>query len=308
MSTPPSGDQGFGKATWGHSPWGSGVIPPISPPVITPLDPIDNETYVSQLHPIFIRLTDNSDVDEATIKISVGPTIYVMGGVAQNGAVLFTTANTGNGVDLELRVPDPFPLGSTQEVVVFAKDDRSEQSELVYRFYVGVGLRLIQVRNPMPGILIAYFNEPLLQDERLRFPASWAVSPVSEGAKPLEITEVFTDPNHTSLVTLRYVGGGSTYSLLASGAYDAYGNPIDPRFNKAEFDLLYGDEPDPRIRLFDTIYGPVGISQRLRLRRTMDDHVVSRSISLGMDEQFRIRLENLDGSAGRDGRPGGNRT
>lgn len=308
MSTPPTGTQGIGKSKWGDSLWGSGVVPPPGPPVITPLSPVDEETDVSQSSPVFIRFTDDSMVNQATLSISVGPTIYVLGGVAQNGATLFVTLNDGNGFDVELRLPAQYPLGSRQEVIVYVKDDTNEFAELIYHFNVGVGLRLLQVKNPAPRILLAYYNRPLRQNAALRFAPNWRIAPVSEGALPLEITEILTNVNHADMVTLRFTGGGSTYRLTNSMVVDADGNPIDPSFNDALFEILFGDEPAPTIRLFDTIYGPIGISQRLRLRRTMDDHVVSRSIALGMDEQFRLRMANLDGSAGRDGRPGKNRT
>jgi len=308
MSTPPTGTQGIGKSKWGDSQWGSGIIPPPGPPVITPLSPIDNEADVSQSAPIFIHFTDDSLVNQATLSISVGPIIYVLGGVVQNGASLFVTVNNGNGFDIELRVPGLFPLGYSQEVVVYVKDDNGEVAELIYHFSVGAGVRLLQVRNPAPRILIAYYNHPLRQDAALAFVPNWIVEPVSTGAAPLEITEIVVHPNTANMVMLRYVGGGSTYRLINSQIVDSDGNPVDPNHNSALFEIRFGDEPDATVRLFNTIYGPIGISQRVRLRRTMDDHVVSRSIALGMDEQFRLRLRNLDGSAGRDGRPGRNRT
>lgn len=247
-------------------------------------------------------------VNQATLSISVGPTIYVLGGVAQNGSLLFITENDGNGFDVELRLPTPFPLGDTQEVVIYVKDDDGESAELVYHFRVGAGLRLLQVRNPAPRILIAYYNRPLRQDSALSFAPMWTITPVSIGAAPLEITEVAFHPNTANMVMLRYLGGGSTYRLTNTQVFDGEGNLVDPDYNNALFEIQFGDEPDPTVRLFNTIYGPVGISQRVRLRRTMDDHVVSRSIALGMNEQFRLRMRNLDGSAGRDGRPGKNRT
>jgi hypothetical protein len=308
MSSPPIGNQGWGHAGQGNSPWGSGIVPVPGPPVITPLSPVDEEANVSQSAPIFLRLTDNLSVNPASLSISVGPTIYVLGGVAQNGAVMSTIVNDGNGFDLELILPIKFPLSSRQEVVVFVRDYAGDQAELIYHFNVGVGLRMLQVKNPSPNILIAYYNRSLRQDASLRFAANWIVTPISEGAAPLEIVEVMTNINNADMVTLRYVGGGSTYKLTNEMIVDSSGNQIDPSFNNALFEILYGDEPDPTVRLFNTIYGPIGISKRTRLRRTMDDHVVSRSIALGMDEQFRLRMRNLDGSAGRDGRPGKNRT
>jgi hypothetical protein len=308
MSTPPIGNQGWGHAVQGNSPWGSGIIPPPGPPAIEPLSPLDEESGVSQSAPLFIRFTDNEGVNPATLSISVGPTVYVFGGVVQNGATMQVVANDGNGFDIELTVPVLFALNSRQEVVVFVRDYGGESAEIVYHFNVGIGLRLLQVKNPSPNILVAHYNRPLRQSAALRFAPNWIVTPVSDGAAPLEIVEGLTNSNNTDVVTLRYAGGGSTYRLTNESVIDSSGNQIDPLFNNALFEILYGDEPAPSVRLFNTIYGPIGISQRLRLRRTMDDHVVGRSISLGMNEQFRLRMNNLDGSAGRDGRPGKNRT
>lgn len=306
MSTPPTG-QGIGRGQWGSAQWGSGVTPPPGPPIITPLSPVDEESDVSQSAPIFIRFTDDDLVDRGTLRISVGATTFVLGGVAQNGAYLSMTSNTGNGMDVELRMPERFPIGSQQEVTVYVRDYEGSPSELIYRFMVGVGLRMIQVKNPSPNILVAYFNRPLQQGEALSFPSNWKIDEVSVGAAPLEVVKVMTNANNPDVVTLRYAGGGSTYLLTARTIRDVDGNRIDPNHNSALFEIVFGDEPAPTIRLFDTIYGPVGIRHRARLRRTIDDHVVNRSIALGVDAQFRLRLGNLDGSAGNDGRPGKNR-
>ena len=309
MSTPPAGNQGWGRGIAGASRWGSGVVPvPPGPPVITPLSPVDEETGVSQSAHLFIRITDDVNVNPATLAISIGPTVYVFGGVVQNGAVMTSTPNSGNGYDIELDAPGLFPLGVRQEVVVTVRDYGGRLAELTYYFDVGVGLRMMQVGNPSPNILVAHYNRPLLQSAALRSVSNWRITPISDGAAPLEISEVMTNPNNTDTVTLRYIGGGSTYKLTNSMVVDSYGDPIDPAFNGALFEILFGDEPDPVVTLFNTIYGPIGISKRQRLRRTMDDHVIGRSIAVGMDEQFRLRMRNLDGSAGRDGRPGKNRT
>ena len=307
MSTPPSGLEGIGKAKWGDTRWGSGITPPPGPPVITPLEPVNDESDVSPSHPIFIRLTDDSLVNQATLRITVGPTIYVLGGVAQNGATLLVVPNDGNGVDIELILPVPFALGSTQVVVVSVSDHGGEFTELTYHFHVGVGLRMMQVRNPSPNILVAYFNRPLRQDAGLVFTPNWVIAPVSAGAAPLEVFEVIVNSTHTNMATLRYQGGGSLYRITNNQIFDNADAQIDPDFNSAVFEILFGDEPAPTIRLFDTIYGPIGITHQVRLRRTMDDHVIGRSIALGMNEQFRLQSNNLDGSAGRDGRPGKNR-
>jgi len=305
MSTPPSGTQGIGKGKWGDSQWGSGITPPPGPPVIAPLEPVDDESDVAQSTPIFIRLTDDSLVGQATLRISVGAVTYVLGGVAQNGATMFTALNDGNGIDVELRLPVQFPLGSRQEVFVYVKDDSDEASELVYHFNVGAGLRLLKVRNPQPNVLVAYFNRPLRQDGNLLFPPNWKIDLVSEGAAPLSIVEVMSNVNHPDYVTLRYVGGGSTYRLTALAAFDDDGNLVDPRYNSAEFELVFGDAPDPTIQIFDSVYGPIGIRKQKLLRRTMDGHVAIRSIALAVDEQIQLRAGSFDSTVSRSGLNGG---
>lgn len=306
MSTPPSGTEGIGRARWGDTRWGSGLTPLALPPVITPLDPIDGAVDIAPSTPIFLRLTDDAFVDQATLQITVGATIYVLGGVAQNGAILVVALNGGGGFDIDLRLPAALSGGSV-EVQVAVRDQQGNQAVRQYGFYVGVGLRLVQVRNPAPNILVAYFNRSLRQDDDLRFVPNWAIQAVSVGAAPLAIVEVVTNATHTNLVTLRYRGGGSVYRLLASRVLDAGGTPISLAFSSALFEILFGDEPAPTVRLFDTIQGPVGIVHQVGLRRTMDGHVINRSLALGMSEQFRLQARTLDGSVGRDGRPGKNR-
>jgi hypothetical protein len=192
-------------------------------------------------------------------------------------------------------------------VTVAVRDDHGNLADLAYAFHVGVGLRMIGVRNPAPNVLVAYFNRPLRQDAALRFAPNWVITPASAGAAPLAVVEVLTNTTHANAVTLRYRGGGSVYRLTASQVEDASGGQIDPDFNSSLFDIRFGDEPAPTVRLFDTVTGPIGLVHQVGLRRTMDGHVIGRSIALGMNEQFRLQAQNLDGSAGRDGRPGKNR-
>jgi len=307
MSAPPTG-QGFGKGKWGTSQWGSGLGAAGTAPVITPLDPIDDMTDVPAGHPVFVRVTDDVGVAQGSLKISLGPVVYVFGGSAQNGATLTLTPNGGNGFDLELRAPAPYPAPSIQVVTVEVSDINGNAAILTYHFHVGIGLRMLQVRNPQPNILLAYFNKPLRQDAALVFPPNWVITPVSVGAAPLQIVEAVANVNHPDSVTLRYTGGGSIYRLMASMAVDDGGSGIDEAYNSAEFEIVFGDEAPATVRLFNTIYGPMGITHRVRQRRTMDQHVVNRSLALGVDEQFRLRLQTMDSSADRTGRPGRNRT
>lgn len=299
---------GLGASKWGLAQWGTGTVPPVGPPVIEPLYPVDGTVDVSQGSPLFIRFTDDSFVDQATLSISVGPTVYVFGGVAQNGATLIVTPNAGNGFDVELRAPTPYPLDTTIQVVVSVKDDASNIAGLSYWFSVGVGLRLLKVRNPEPNVLVAHYNRALLQDAKLRSVASWTVTPVSEGARPLEITEVSLNPLLPDVVTFRYQGGGSTYELSNLFVYDKDGSQVDAQYAKANFRISFPDDPAPTVRLFNSVFGPMGVVHQQRFRLTIDNHVITRSIAAATKAQTDLRAKNLDGSAGRDGRPGTKRT
>jgi len=307
MSTPP-GDQGWGKGQWGVSPWGIGFIEPPSPPVVTAISPVNGETGVAQSRPIVLSITDNEEVALASIRVAVGGINYIFGGVAQNGADVSFEVNDGNGVDIEIYLPEKMPLGSRQEVAVSVKDnDGLETNESIF-FTVGVGGRLLSVVNPAPNLLIARFNEAMTHDEEFLFPGNWLIRTITEGAPDLVITKVSVDPGQANVAFLEHEGGGSTYELTVIKVSTADGDALELGQNSAVFELIYSQEEDPRISLFNTIFGPIGVSQRVRNRRTMDDHVINRSIALGMDEQFRLRFQSLDGTQGRDGRPGTRRT
>lgn len=305
---------GWGHGTWGQSPWGSGdfVLGGTTPPRVIAVDPVENATGVAQRKPICIRTEDDgidgSNVLVSTFRVSVSGVIYILGGVAQNGAEVDIVANDENGFDVELRLPDPMPVGSRQEVVVFAEDTAGNQTTKNYFFTVGVGTRLLKVTNPQEGVLLAVFNRPMRLSSDFLTPSNWVVNTITAGASDITITEAVGAENKPETVILRHVGGGSTYELCVLSGESVDGDPIEDGFNKAQFELVFAQEEPITTRLFDTIFGPIGVQQRTRRRRTIDQHVTNRSIALAMDEQFRLRLQRLDGTAGRDGRPGKRRT
>lgn len=298
---------GWGSGAWGVVQWGWGIGQiPVGPPIIFPLDPQDEETGVAQRAVLYIRLADDAGVGLTYLQVVVDGVIWVLGGVAKNGALLTATLNAYNGYDLEITPPSAYAFGSRQEVSVTARDSDGNTTTLVYHFKVGTGPRLLQVINPFEGTLRAYFNRAMLVNNAFLSPTNWTITPVSAGAAPLEITAVEATTDQPDVAQLRYSGGGSTYLLSVINVESLEGDELEQ--NEAEFEILFGQEADPQIRFFNSIYGPLGISQRIRTRRTMDDHVAGRTIAFALDQQFRLRLQQLDGTVGRDGRPGKRRT
>lgn len=296
---------GWGSGPWGSSPWGTSSSDEVEiAPVITPLDPLVNAVGVPQGRPLTIRLTDDVAISPSKIRVVVSGLTWVLGGVAINGATMQTTPNANHGLDLVISPPAPYPVGSIQEVLVIAEDTTGNVSTLLYVFKVGIGLRLLAAYNPFENVLLAYFNQPMLADANFLSPANWIIEPVSAGAAPLEIVEVKQQANQANVANLRYTGGGSIYSLTALNLLSAGGDPLEIGFTAVEFEILFGEQPVPTVRLFNSIFGPLGISQRVRSRRSLDDHVANRALASALDEQFRLRMSRLDATAGRDGRDG----
>lgn len=307
---PPVSDPGWGNGDWGSSPWGAGeeAPPGVIPPVIIPLSPVDGDVAVAPNQPLSIRLTDDVGVLGSSIWVAVNGVDFVKYGAAKNGAGLVSVVNSSNGFDLTITPPVAYGYGTVQEVFVFVADIEGASAQLVYRFNVGVGLRLLQVRNPMENVLLASFNKALALNGDFYSIGNWKVTPVSDDALPLEIVEVTSNPRQPDIGVLRYTGGGSVYLLTVYSLISSGGEPIDPDYNSSEFDLVFGDQPTPEVRLFDSVFGPLGITQQIRTRRTLDDHTADRAIALGLDEQFRLKLQQLDGTIGRTGKPGIRRT
>jgi hypothetical protein len=300
---------GWGKATWGSSPWGSDEALPPSPPVITPLDPVNNDAGIAQLRPLSIRLTDDTGIAPAKTMISVNGVIWVLGGSPVNGATLESAVNSGHGFDLVVTPPEPYDFGSNQQVTVSATDVDGNTTVLVYTFSVGIGLRLLAARNPFEGTLLAYFNQPMLIDDHFLSPGDWVVTPISAGATPLAIEAVMAQTGQANVANLQYTGGtdGATYLLTVSDLFSATGVGLETGFNTATFVLAFATQQDPTIHLFNSIFGPLGVSQRVITRRVLDNHVANRSLAVALNEQFRLRAQGLDGTANSSGKPGSGR-
>lgn len=298
---------GWGSGGWGETQWGWGAESlPAGPPIIFPLDPSDEEAGVAQRAELYVRLADDVGVGLAYLQVVVNGIIWVMGGSAVGGAVLESTPNAFNGYDIVVTPPAAYALGSRQEVMITVRDVEGETTTFIYHFQVGIGARLIQVLNPFEGVLRAYFNRAMRIDDAFLSPENWTITPISAGAVPLEVVAVEATTAQPNSALLRYAGGGSTYSLSVINVASFEGDELED--NEAEFEIVFGEEAAPQVRFFNSIFGPLGITQRLRTRRSMDDHVAGRANAFALDEQLRLRMQQLDGTAGRDGRPGKRRT
>jgi len=184
-------------------------------------------------------------------------------------------------------------------------------STLTYTFNTTVLPRLLSVSNPAEKVLIAHFNMGMRHDAAFMAPENWHVTGVTPGASELDIIGVRASAGHPNQALLSYSGGINTaiYNLRVVGVVSSSGDPIDPLHDNADFELVYQVEADPGVKLFNSVFGPIGITQRPLTRRTVDKLVTSRSIALGLDVQMQLRLQSFDnGTAGRDGRPGIRRT
>lgn len=297
----------WGQDDWGQSPWG-GQRGGALAPTILPLNPVADAIGVGQSQPLSIRISDDAGIVIGSISVIVNGVNFVLGGVAVNGASVQMTPNAENGVDLVITPPSPYPFDADTHVLVVVTDTDGNVASLSYSFRVGVGLRLLNAQNPFDNVILAYFNRQLLIDAGTLIPTHWVVTPLTASSRPLTITGVSTRTGQSNVIRLTYTGGGGTYQLRAVGVRALDGSGIETGYDTAIFEVTFGDEDVPTVRLFNSIWGPLGISQRARQRRTMDDHVANRSLALALDEQFRIRMQRLDGSAGLDGRPGKKRT
>lgn len=297
---------GWGSGKEGSSRWGVGDEPSAgSGPVITPIDPSENESGIGRTRPLSIRITDDTAaIDPATIFVAVNGIQLVRGGVAVNGSTYTYTANQLNGFDIVVTPPAPFDAPSHPDVQIVASNAVAQTAVKVYSFTVGVGPRLIAVRNPSPGVLLADFNVTMNLDRTFVDEGNWTTAIVTDGAQPLIITKVSASSLYPARATLEYTGGGSFYDLTVYNITSKDGEVLEPGWNTVRFELTYGEEDEPQIRLFNSIFGPIGIAQREVSRRDIERHTANRSLAIGLDEQLRLRFQQIDGTAGRDGRPG----
>jgi len=300
--------KGWGELPWGAGPWGAGISDGVAPPAIVAVDPEEGSSGIASSTHVSIGVSDEQEVNVDTLLLSVGGITYVRNGVAINGATITAAPNEQNGFTAQVDLPIDLEVGIFHDVNAMVVNISGIRTIKQYTFQVGVQPRLLQVKNPAKGILIAFFNQAMKHNADFLSAANWKVDPVSDGAIPLSITEVIANSTQPDQAILRYEGGGSTYKLTTFKLVSASGQQIEPGYESALFDILFKQDEKPKIRLFDTIFGVVGVSQGVISRRTMDDHVAGRAIATGMDEQFRLRMQTFDGAQGRTGKPGTRRT
>jgi len=174
---------------------------------------------------------------------------------------------------------------------------------------LGSPVRLLAASNPTDGVLVARFSVPMRRDTALTSLGSWRCVATAPFALPIELTEVVAGgPANAATVLVRYQGGGVECTLSASGLVSIEGVPLDPGFASITIPILRPGDLEPTVRLFDTVWGPVGMSQRASLRRSVDQLVANRALAAAVNQQLQQRLASSDGTAGRDGRPGTRRS
>lgn len=293
---------GWGAGSWGTSEWGVGSLDGLERPVIFPVDPKPGAAGVSPGTHVTLEVVDADGINLSSLNIAIAGTYYVLGGNETNGAKA-TFTSIDNGYHVQVDLPGELKVDTSPEVFVTVLDNLENLGSFAYSFNVGNEPSIIRVGNPKPNILRVYFNKPMKLSDEFFSVQNWRISPVSDGARELRITDVRATEAQAEVAILGYEGGGSTYELSVHNLLSSDGRIVAG--GKMEFDILYEGEDPPTVRLFDTVFGPLGMSQRSKRRRTIEGHVINRSIAIGMDEQFRLRLGKL-GAA--NGRPGSRRT
>jgi hypothetical protein len=173
---------------------------------------------------------------------------------------------------------------------------------------VQVSVRLVSATNPSDDVIVARFNQAMSHDAAFLSALSWSCTPVSTSAPAIAVVEVVASVPYPEMAFLRYAGGAGDYTLGVRGVQSSSGGALDPGFSSVALTIERPGDVDPTIRLFDTIWGPLGMAQRPSLRRSMDQIVQNRAIAVAVGEQLKQRLASSDGTQGRDGRPGLART
>lgn len=168
--------------------------------------------------------------------------------------------------------------------------------------------RLVAADNVADGILLIRFSRSMLQDDGFRDLGNYTINPLNE-SPPLTFTQITTNGTQLNLATASFLGGPGTYELIVNGVFDLNGQLIDQAANRVEFTVTRaGIEEGPAVHLFDTVFGPMGLTQQRVTRRTVERAVVNRAIDVALKEQLDQRLESLGASIPlRSGKDGGRR-
>lgn len=169
-------------------------------------------------------------------------------------------------------------------------------------------VRLISAMNPADGVIVARFNRAILQDVALASPESWSLQPDSDASLPVSLSEVVLATAYPEMALLRYDQGSGDYTLLVAGVRAPDGAAVDPAYASVPLAITHPGDIDTTVRLFDSVWGPLGIAQRASRRRTVEQLVANRALALGVNRQLAQRLSASGPTAGRDGRPGLGRT
>lgn len=283
---------GWDPSEWGLSGWGPGAEQPlIEYPVIVALDPVEDEVSVHPTRKIHVRITDNDAIRSNGIYLVLSGTYLVYESVAINGAQLEITPNDGNGYDILVTPPNVYPNNSKQEVIVIAVNNSELITSKLYYFHVGVGLRLLSASNPQEGFLRAFFTRPLTLNDDYYDINNWTVTPISDGALPLQITEVVSAQSQADQGILRYIGGGGTYLLTVKGVVGLYDQPLEEGYDSATFVVVFSQDSEPVTRYIDTVYGPMGVTHQTVAKVTIDTHTADRAAAVAIDKQLAIRYK-----------------
>ncbi|KKM20583.1 hypothetical protein LCGC14_1644020 [marine sediment metagenome] len=277
-------------------------------PSIAPVSPLANDVDVAVDTVITFKLEDPSSVVLSTVVVQVNGLLVYSASSEQNGATVTATANDAGGFDFSVALPASLPDGGPQAVYVSADDTLANTSTLLYTFFTGVKPRLVSVDNTVAGIIVARFNEPMTLDSVFRRIQNYVITALGSGSA-VTVTEIRTSTAQPDVATIVFEGGGSSYELVVTGVLDAEGNSIDLDYNTLAFEIgLPGGDTAPIVHVFDTVFGPMGITQRVVSRRTVEKLVVNRAIDVAIREQLNQRLEAYGAGAPlRSGKDGGRR-
>ncbi len=110
--------------------------PDLTPPVITPTEPVDAATEVSANSDILFSLTDDaSGVDPATVKLLLNSATKIQNDTA-TGGTFSRVSNTSNGFDYTYNPAGQFTFGETVTGTIQATDFDGNSSSLTYDFRV----------------------------------------------------------------------------------------------------------------------------------------------------------------------------